>query len=123
MQKVKCDKKPAKRSQPLVLELRYISVSQRDSGLESINKVHATTAMGHREAFEKFIQKTFLDQKKAGSKVMTRSRGAEVTAFLTGATPAQDAHFKFWVKYRGFRLMEYPALGLKNVLCLPAKKN
>ena len=37
----------------------------------------------------------------------------------------QGAHpkmpFKFLVKSHGFRLMDYPVLGLSNVLCLPAK--
>ncbi len=34
----------------------------------------------------------------------------------------KDPKLKFWIKNKGFRLMDYPALGLKDVLCLPAKK-
>ena len=33
----------------------------------------------------------------------------------------EPAKFKHWVKTRRFRLMSYPALGLVDVLCLPAK--
>ena len=79
------------------------------------------TAVGHRQAFEKFVRENFLEQRKAGSKVITKSRGDDIAAYLTGAGEMADAHFKFWVKSRGFRVMDYPALGLKSVLCLPAK--
>ena len=55
--------------------------------------------------------------------MVTRSRGAEIATYLAGSVDAvQDAHFKFWVKSRGFKLMDYLVLGLKNVLCLLAKK-
>ena len=78
--------------------------------------------MVDREAFENYIRDTFVQQKKNGSKVMARSRGAEITAHLSGSKESDDSHFKFWVKSRGFRLMDYPVLGLKKVLCLLAKK-
>ena len=78
--------------------------------------------MGHREAFEQWLTTKFLCEKKTGSKILTRSRGEEVRLFLSGATGAKDAHFKFWVKSRGFRVLNFSALGLTNVLCLPAKK-
>ena len=55
-------------------------------------------AMGHREAFDDWMKNTFLSAKKTGSKVLTRSQGEEIKTFLSGATPAKDAHFKFWVK-------------------------
>ena len=72
-------------------------------------------------AFEDFVQKEFVE-KKNGSKVLTWSRGNEITAYLSESKDVEDAHFKFWVKSHGFNLMDYPVLGLKNVLCLPAKK-
>ena len=54
--------------------------------------------------------------------MLTRSRGAEIVAYLSGDHAGEtSAHFKFWVKSRGFLLMDYPVLGLSNVLCLPAK--
>ena len=77
--------------------------------------------MGHREAFEKYINDTFLRGKTAGSKTISRSKGERVVRFLSGKSCDEDAHFKYWVKSRGLRLMDYPSLGLKNILCVPAK--
>ena len=81
--------------------------------------------MVDREAFEAFVKSSFVQTKKTGSKVLTRSRGAEIVAYLSGdggkTSTSISAHFKFWVKSRGFWLMDYPVLGLSNVLCLPAK--
>ena len=80
------------------------------------------SAMVDQEAFEDYVKRTFVDQKKNGSKALARSRGAEITAYLSGSRDADDAHFKFWVKSGGFCLMDYPVLGLKKVVCLPAKR-
>ena len=77
--------------------------------------------MVDRAAFDKFISKRFME-KKNGSKVVRRSRGAEIIAYLSASRGVEDSHFKFWIKFRGFTLMDYPVFGLKNVLCLPAKK-
>jgi hypothetical protein len=77
--------------------------------------------MEHREAFSVWLEKTFSAEKKVGSKVLTRRQVEEVKAYLCGAAPAKDAHFKHWVRSRGFRLVDYPVLGLHNVVCLPAK--
>ena len=44
-----------------------------------------------------------------------------VVHFLSGKSCDEDSHFKYWVKLRGLRLMDYPSLGLKNLLCVPAK--
>ena len=71
--------------------------------------------MGAHKTFEHYVNEAF--RKKARSKVIDRSKGAEVVAYLGGENAAPDAHFKYWVKCRGFQLMDYPALGLKQVLC------
>ena len=42
--------------------------------------------MVDREAFENYITDTFVQQKRNGSKVMARSRGAEITAHLSSVT-------------------------------------
>lgn len=76
---------------------------------------------GHRDAFQEYLQEKFIQGKNAGSKTVTRSKGERVRSFLTGKSTGEDAHFKFWVKSRAFRLMDYPALGLKDILCMPAK--
>ena len=60
----------------------------------------------------------FIDKKKLGSKVIIQAKGAQMVAFLNGDPAGQDAHFKFWVMSYGFRLKDYPNLGLKIVLCL-----
>ena len=75
----------------------------------------------HRDAFEEYIKSSFLNGKNPGSKTLTRSKGERVTQFLLGRSNEEDAHFKFWVKSREFKLMDYPALGLHNILCVPAK--
>ena len=84
----------------------------------ALSSMHA--AKKHREEFEKFVEESFVKQKKSRSKVITRSRGDKIVTCLKGLSAA-DAHFKFWVKSRGFRVMDYPTLGLKDVLCLPVK--
>ena len=81
--------------------------------------------MVDREAFEAFVKSSFVLTKKTESKVLTRSRGVEIVTYLSGdggnTSASTSAHFKFWVKSSGFRLMDYLVLGLSNVLCLPAK--
>ena len=79
--------------------------------------------MVDRKAFEDYITKSFvLTKKKKGSKVISREKGKKIVAYLSSGEDKDDPHFKFWVKSRGFRLLDYPALELRNVLCLPAKK-
>lgn len=77
--------------------------------------------MGHREAFEKYIKSNFLSGKNTGSKTMTRSKGGRVVHFLMARCEDEDAYFKYWVKTCEFRLMDYPVLGLRNILCVPVK--
>ena len=62
----------------------------------------------------------FLLTKKAGSKTICPSKGDKIISFLSGESTGEDTHFRSWVKSCGFRLMDYPALGLKNILCMPA---
>ena len=72
--------------------------------------------MVDRAAFNEFILKNFVEKRKNGSKVITRSKGAEITANLSGPKSVEDAHFKFWVKSRGFRLMDYPVPWFAQVI-------
>ena len=65
--------------------------------------------MRHRKAFEKYISDTFLRAKTAGSKIISRSKGERVICFLSGKSCDEDAHFKYWVKLCGLRLMDYPS--------------
>ena len=75
-----------------------------------------------KATFQKFLVDAFLSGKTSGSKVISRSKGNKIVALLKGTCNESDAHLKFWVKSRKFSLMSYPALGLSDVLCLPAKK-
>ena len=84
----------------------------------TLSSMHA--AKRHREEFERFVEESFMKEKKSGSKVITRSRGDKIVACLKGHSAA-DAHLKFWVISHGFRVMDYPTLDLKDVLCIPAK--
>ena len=71
-----------------------------------------------KDTFQKFLVDAFLSGKTSGSKVISRSKGNKIVALLKGTCNESDAHLKFWVKSR----KSYPALGLSDVLCLPAKK-
>ena len=77
--------------------------------------------MVDREAFEEHVKCTFVDQKKNGIKVMPQKLRSRDNRLLSGSKEADDTHFKFWVKSRGFCLMDYPVLGVKKVLCQLAK--
>ena len=75
-----------------------------------------------KDTFQTFLVDSFLSGKKRGSKVITRAKGNKIVALLKGTCNDSDHHLKFWVKSRKFSLMSYPALGLSDVLCLPARK-
>ena len=79
--------------------------------------------MEHQETFDDYLKENYIDNRQKGSKTITRSKGARIIALLEAKEiPGDtDPHFKHWVKIRGFQLMDYPTLGLKNVLCLPCK--
>ena len=63
-----------------------------------------------------------LFREETWSKVITRAKGNKIIALLKGTCNDSGHHLKFWVKSRKFSLMSYPALGLSDVLCLPARK-
>ena len=68
----------------------------------ALSSMHA--AKRHREEFERFVEESFMKEKKSGSKVITRIRGDKIVAYPKGLSAA-DAHLKFWVKLRGFRVI------------------
>ena len=45
-----------------------------------------------RDGFVEFVQRTFVERKTKGSKMVTRSRSAEITANLSGNAIAQSVH-------------------------------
>ena len=73
-----------------------------------------------REKFEAFCKEKF--SATSTSKTITKEKGEHIKGVLTGELTSADASFKHWVIKKGFKLIDYPLLGLKQVLCLPAKK-
>ena len=76
-----------------------------------------------RDIFDQFVREVYIvgDHKK--SKTITNEKGKSIIDALS-KNPAENhcPKFKHWIKQRGFSLMNYGALGLKDVLCLPARK-
>ena len=65
------------------------------------------------------MSQKYLQKKANGSIVVTKARADEVKLFLQGKGRKQDKTFTHWVKRRKFQLINYPALGLSNILCTP----
>lgn len=57
------------------------------------------------------------------ARLSLRLRGQKIINVLKGNPIAQEyfPKFRHWVKQRGFKVMSHHALGLVEVLCLPAK--
>ena len=74
----------------------------------------------HANTFKEYLRSCI----RKGSKVISRDKGEKIVKLLKGTSFPEpiDPHFRFWVKKRKFRLMDYPSLGLKDVLCLPTKE-
>ena len=58
------------------------------------------------------------------SKTITKAKGQKIINVLKSNPVALEysPKFRHWVKQKGFKLMSHHALGLKEVLCLPANK-
>ena len=75
-----------------------------------------------RETFNAFIRDKYIEGNTKKSKTVTKEKLQKITHCLKNDPQCtSDPKFKHWVKQRGFSLMNYGALGLKDVLCLPAK--
>ncbi len=74
-----------------------------------------------KEKFEEFCKEAFINGK--GSKTITKCKGEKIVRLLKkkGDLSAFDPKFRHWVKNKEFQLISHSALGLKDVLCLPAK--
>lgn len=78
-----------------------------------------------REVFETYCTERYVGESGSQtSKTVTREKGQKIVKLLRNepGTEAFGSKFKFWVKQRGFSLINYSPLGLKDVLCLPSKK-
>lgn len=72
-----------------------------------------------RQKFEDFCKEKF--STVSTSKTITKEK-EHIKRVLNGEDTAADPAFKHWVTKKGFKLIDYPILGLQQVLCLPAKK-
>ena len=77
-------------------------------------------AIRHHDAFESFIQANLLGKKRQGARRLRAARVTGSSRILLGGTE-EDAYFRFWVKSREFKLLDYPALDLQNILCVSSK--
>ena len=73
-----------------------------------------------REKFEMFIREKYID---GDSKTVTKEKLQKITNCLKNDPCAREycPKFEHWVKQRGFSLMNYGALGLKDIPCLSAR--
>ena len=57
------------------------------------------------------------------SKTISREKGQRIVNVIKKDPSAvtYSSQFKFWVKKKRFELINHPVLGVKDVLCLPAK--
>ena len=82
------------------------------------------TIEDQRQLFDSFCKEKYGDRDDQTSKTITAEKGRKIVLVLKSDPSAADysSQFKFWVKKRGFQLVNYAPLGLKDVLCLPARK-
>ena len=76
----------------------------------------------HKQEFEKFTSERYLQGVLRGSSVVIEAKADEVKLFLQGKGERGNKTFTHWVKQRGFQFLNYPALGLVNILCTPVNK-
>ncbi len=82
-----------------------------------------------REIFETYCRDRYRQREVADgchpttSKTVTRQKGERIVKVLKNdpASRGYSPEFKHWIKLQRFQLVPYTALGLKDVLCLPAK--
>ena len=78
-----------------------------------------------REEFESFCKERYGGDSQLGtapkSKTITKEKGERIIQALKQEDSDICPKFKHWVRSRKFQLLSYPPLGLKDVLCLPAK--
>ena len=80
-----------------------------------------------RQWFQAFCEERYANWKDQTSKTISQERGQQIVQLLKKDPVAVNysSQFKFLgeeVYVHGFQLSNYSPLGLKDVLCLPAKK-
>ena len=80
------------------------------------------TPQQHRELFERYCRKRFHDGGRGCSKTVSTKKRDKVVRYLGNMlepNAAVSPHFRFWVKSRGFQLVEMDGA---KVLCLRNKQ-
>ena len=75
----------------------------------------------HRELFGRFCRQKFHDGGRGCSKTVSSKKRDRIVRYLSNKLEADavSPHFRFWVKPRGFQLVEMDGA---QVLCLPNKQ-
>eukprot|EP00731_Ephydatia_muelleri_P017096 Em0010g194a len=76
-----------------------------------------------KQLFDRFCVEQFKDRDDKTSKTISRENGQRIVNVIKKDPSAvtYSSQFKFWVKKKRFELINHLALGVKDVLCLPAK--
>ena len=77
-----------------------------------------------QQRFETFCKEHYANRNAKMSKTISKDKGQKIVQLLKSDPVAVNysSQLKFWVKKCSFQLTNYSPLGLKDVLCLPAKK-
>ena len=88
--------------------------------LDGSKMADENTGQRHRELFERYCRQKFHDGGRGCSKTVSSKKRENIIKFLSKKdVPGASAHFRFWVKNRGFQMVDMDG---KSVLCLPNKQ-
>ena len=99
------------------------SMSSGETNIDSMSSGE-TNIDCQRQRFQAFCKERCANWKDQTSKTISQERGQQIVRLLKKDPVAVNcsSQFKFWVKKRGFELINYPPIGLNDVLCFPSKK-
>ena len=73
------------------------------------------------KVFLEFVRERYPEDKRGTSGVYHQSLGAKILQALKDPS-STDKNFRFWIKKKGFRLLNVPSLGVREVLVMPVKE-
>lgn len=81
-------------------------------------------SMAAEEERRKDDFRNFLDclAGKPNSQLITDEKAVRIRKVLSGNGDAENARFRFYIRSKGFSVVDLPVLGLSGVLCAPAPK-
>ena len=79
-----------------------------------------TEAQRHRQLYDRYCRQKFHDGGRGCSKTVSSKKREKIIRYLSNKEgPDVSPHFRFWVKNRGFQLVQ---IGGNTILCLPNKQ-